>query len=497
MASSTNSHPETSVDNRKEPLRRDRLLTPEPTPAVEDGRVAADLARQAAQTSEPAKTPPSIVVEDHASEDPKQEIQRVLKCNKDSSEEILAVKGDASEEDKLIAWRRLEIRNAALALGVDQTFIDQVMLWDGWEDLEVDDETSSVAPSHESMDEDAIPTLPERLKEFNNRIVAGNQAANSKAEKESERIPDEQWTIPLGFFGPHYRLVQQDYAILQSDPTNREDRRRILTEKEIIDQHVQKYHFPGEWGVLEPDAYLASRAAKPAVGKPAASVADTKRDHMEYPWLTARAADGSLIVGVRRQGREGTQVCVEALEDGGLIRRLESASNVGLLEVERYMETKDHKNLAEGQAKWSSSDRKDFEKLLWVTKSKMQRKNIAAGGKDPPADCCVQFRSQGIQILTVTSLTKVLGKASARAQIKNDPRRRRAMKDAQARASSSGRGGRTRRNSSVSSRTSTSDDNRIDKLESAMAEMSKTMNSMSRMFHDLMKASATTSTPSI
>jgi hypothetical protein len=105
------------------------------------------------------------------------------------------------------------------------------------------------------------------------------------------------------------------------------------------------------------------------------------------------------------------------MEDGRLIRRLKSASIIGLLEVEKYKETEDSKNLAQDQLKWSAANRKDLNELLWVTKSQIQRKNLAAGSKDPPADCFVRFSREGIQILTVTSLTKVLETTSARAQI--------------------------------------------------------------------------------
>ncbi|GKT96932.1 transposase [Colletotrichum tofieldiae] len=179
-----------------------------------------------------------------------------------------------------------------------------------------------------------------------------------------------------------------------------------------------------------------------------------------YPWTTAKAADGSLIIGVRKWGGFGTQVCIETQEtDGRIIRRLESASQVGLPEIRKYWETDGFKNLAEGQSQWSYRDRDDFEELLWVTKSQTKSKNTAANTKDPNADCCVKFHDKGIQILTVTSLNKVLGPSGARAEIEKvckrdnisppwkagyvsqyhdrskiekDPVRRRALEDAQA-----------------------------------------------------------------
>lgn len=153
-----------------------------------------------------------------------------------------------------------------------------------------------------------------------------------------------------------------------------------------------------------------------AAMKTVENVSGTPITSIQYPWRTGKGTSGSLIVGVRRSGR-GTQVCVERQEGGTLIRRLESASEVGLLEVQKYMSTNDFKNLAEGQSLWSNQHRDDFEELLWVTKSQTMLKNTASRRKDPAADCCVKFRENGIHILTITSLSRVLGPTSARSAI--------------------------------------------------------------------------------
>ncbi|KID94658.1 FluG domain-containing protein, partial [Metarhizium majus ARSEF 297] len=162
-----------------------------------------------------------------------------------------------------------------------------------------------------------------------------------------------------------------------------------------------------------------------------------------------------LLKDPKNQGARKNLVTEKVLIDEsliiGLVRRLVSASNVRLLKVEHYKSIAGHKNLADGQSK--------FKELVWVTKSQIQLKNVAANKKDPPTDCCVEFHKKGIHILTVSSLNKVLGLASAKAKIKKvykrdgiptpwkagwvsyysdpakikkDPTRRRAMKDAQA-----------------------------------------------------------------
>ncbi|KAF5707387.1 hypothetical protein FMUND_11145 [Fusarium mundagurra] len=148
-------------------------------------------------------------------------------------------------------------------------------------------------------------------------------------------------------------------------------------------------------------AELATNEAMSLVDA-ANSAVNSSQSPIDYPWTMAGAADGSLIVGVRKQGAFGTQ----------------SASDVGLLKVGRYWKTGGFKNLAEGQSQWSHKDCDDFDQLLWVTKSQTKRKNTAINKKDLNADCCVKFHRKGIQIVAIMSLSKVLGLSSAIAEIK-------------------------------------------------------------------------------
>ena len=108
---------ETSVtahnDTEKDARARGRLLTPEPTPGVEDGRVAADLARKAAAKhnvetpTSPAKPATGTDATEVKLDDVQQEIERVLRCADESYAEILAVSQSSTEEEILAAWRRL------------------------------------------------------------------------------------------------------------------------------------------------------------------------------------------------------------------------------------------------------------------------------------------------------------------------------------------------------------------------------------------------------
>ncbi len=438
-------------------------------------------------------------------------------------------------------------------MGVDRPYIDAVKQWDGAEDLlasgESDVEEDDEGYSRMEEDEVTIPPAPVKeiyeeatpflhqlkedpdnasslseLERLNATIQNGIKFENAKAVDESQLIPESQWLIPVGFFRPHYSQVVASYAILLQNPTNGTARKHVSEEKRLIDKCIQRNHFPAAWAVLSADDYLKANKEPPV---PASPAPDVKSKRISYPWPTADTADGSLIVGIRRQGRWGTQACVERVEGGRIVRRLESASEVGLLEVEKYKDAKGHKNLAEGQSQWSSKDRGDFDEVLWVTKSQTQRKNLAANKKDPSADCCVRFNKKGIQILTLSSLNKVLGAVSARGQIEKvchrdgipppweagnvaeyfDPAkveknsvRRRAMKDEQAEASSKAhrkahrrsRGSSHQRNSAheddVTSEPEVEENGRLGDLEDKVAGLDDKMGEMADMLKKLLQA---------
>jgi hypothetical protein len=104
-------------------------------------------------------------------------------------------------------------------------------------------------------------------------------------------------------------------------------------------------------------------------------------------------------------------------EDGRVVHTLESASRASFSEVEQYQGRKGHKNLAGSQRKLSSKDQIDIAELLWAADSQTQRKS-AGSKRDPSTDCCVRFHTKGLQMLTATSVRRVLGGPSANAQIK-------------------------------------------------------------------------------
>ncbi|KID84384.1 FluG domain-containing protein [Metarhizium guizhouense ARSEF 977] len=436
---------ETSVtahnDTEKDARARGRLLTPEPTPGVEDGRVAADLARKAADThnvetptspAKPAKPATGTDATEVKLDDVQQEIERVLRCADESYAEILAVSQSSTEEEILTAWRRLgcmlhphyfhhndskavykKLRRAARQMGVDQVFIDEVTLWDGEEALPAgdsesdDDDNGKDAQGDVTMAEDEVPKPPDRVKDIyreaipllyklghnpsdkafldqlnglNHRISAGNKTHNkyTTEKRENPKI--------------------SSYYVLLKDPKNEAARKNLVTETVLIDEHVTKHHLPEEWSFDVADDFLKANAADlgPVPANP---------NRIEYPWPTAKAADGFLIIGVRQQGKWGTQVCVETTgEDGGLVRRLEPASSVGLLEVEHYKAMAGHKHLADG-----------LNKVLGPASARAKIETVCERDGIP-----TPWKAGWVSYYNDP------------AKVEKDPTRRRAMKDAQA-----------------------------------------------------------------
>jgi hypothetical protein len=102
MPKKSNKPPKQTQAASEKPNTRARtnLLTPEPSPAVDAERVAADEARKAAEANSKAS-------EKEEPEDPKKELERILGCADDAHVEILGVEPNASEDDVLAAWRHL------------------------------------------------------------------------------------------------------------------------------------------------------------------------------------------------------------------------------------------------------------------------------------------------------------------------------------------------------------------------------------------------------
>ncbi|KJK74196.1 hypothetical protein H634G_10569 [Metarhizium anisopliae BRIP 53293] len=440
MASTAIESPETVEphNGKEKPTQEAGILTPDQTPAPDDARNAAEQARKAAGIEH--------------------EIQRILQSDSDLS--TLGVDQNSTPEDRLHALRTLgckihhehsgygstkerkkeakkalkKLCNAAEKLGVESPYASAVFHWDGKKDLMAEDSDDSgdsdSDDSGDRMDQDSVPEPPESVHEIykkatpfvqqlatdpddkdshngiaalNIEIIKATKEYNElHKDDEAKKVSKNQWEIPLRFFQEHYSLVMANCNILMTDPNNDEARQKAETEAKLISDSVIKYHWPDDWILTVP-------------GKPP-SPSNTNAP-LQYPWPTLPTGDG-IIVGVRERRVGGPQVCVETTTtDGRIIRRLESASDFGLAEVKRYMEIPNYKSLSNAALKFYRKDEADFKQLHWVTMSRIKNKNTATGKKDPPTDCCVEFKSQGLQIITVSNVCNILGRKNGRAAI--------------------------------------------------------------------------------
>ncbi|KAH7304604.1 hypothetical protein B0I35DRAFT_414435 [Stachybotrys elegans] len=358
------------------------LPSPRATPDVDPGRIQAEAARQ--QASEKGEDP----VE--------QEIKRVMLAPKDAYANILAVTDPLNPNEVINQWFYLgcmlhpkfcqkpdaedaykRVRTAAKKMHVDKGSIEQVKAWDGKtilkvqedEEMRSDDDDSSesdddgsgpkqkedtvldpkgkedtVLDPRGTQDEGAI----EEVKKLNS-FIEENHPANKKEPGEKSKAPKKQWQIPLDWFLMQYKDVNEQYDAFVSKP-NDETKKKVESIYNNIHHCIERDHFPQNWGVM----------FKMVV----------------YPWNTGKAADGSMIIGVRRNGA-GHRVCVETKEEGRLIRRIISASKAGFKQVKEYTAT-EYFNLAGQQSKWTYEDRENFEEVLWVTEAQGGIRNAAA-----------------------------------------------------------------------------------------------------------------------
>jgi len=342
--------------------------------------------------------------------------------------------------------------------------INQVNTWDGEDNLIEEDESSMlvdnetpVPPAHilQLFDEATPAIMALQMNVHDKEALRFIKLEISKkiTEKNKEMgFQETGWHIDEAPLITNFTWAQKHFEDLAKDPDNSEPKEALQGIKTVLDKLVKTRHYPESWSIPENFLEIAKTAAKTraqaetdaraeveAARKRAEAEAARKRPEAEnlgkgsnaesadvvntgkavrikYPWQTMKTQHGELIIGLRRRGIIGHQVCVEAEEsDGRIIRKLASGSEVGLLDVAKYKNMDGHKDLAEGQSKWSFEDREDFEELLFVTATK--RKSIYGNNRDPGADCCVRFSTKGIHMLTVSSFCKVLGAKSAKREI--------------------------------------------------------------------------------
>lgn len=302
------------------------------------------------------------------------------------------------------------------------------------------------------------PEADNNLKEINDKIAKATRDYNEAHS--SEQVTEGCWQIAESFWRPAYERMRNSYNLLASDA--KKAKADILEELNVQREYVEKKHLPSEWAKPLPlDGVPIERVLRELnrSGDPVKGKHDAAPGSVKYSWATMELEDGSVIIGWKFAGR-GKRVCIEREEEGRIIRRLEAASDISPSKlVQEYSVMHNSKKLSEGQAKWNKDFREDFLKLHWITRSQTKLRNTAAGRRDPEAYCCVEFKENGVQLLTVSRFESVVGKSDARqhiqyvcqrddfpvpwktgpvatyddaAKLEKDPERRRQMNDMQA-----------------------------------------------------------------
>ncbi|KAK3940950.1 hypothetical protein QBC46DRAFT_363717 [Diplogelasinospora grovesii] len=238
---------------------------------------------------------------------------------------------------------------------MDKDNIAYVMNWDGEDDLNKD----RIRPE----DTDVLKPLKRVIRIYKNVTLS---LKNLSADLNDRMVVTEikgfntdiiDGNLNVGIL-VHFFVPHYRFANTAYDILNNDLINEKATQK--LTHLKAKHHFPKEDDALS-KAVTAVAAAK--------NKTKAKAGRIEYPWTTMEIDNRERIV------------CVETKEeDGRIIRRLESALDVSLREI--------------------------------------KRKNIAANDKNPDVYCYVRFIKKGMNMLTVTSLGKVLGPSSANREIK-------------------------------------------------------------------------------
>ena len=163
--------------------------------------------------------------------------------------------------------------NAAQKKGVDFLEIDEVVHWDGKEDLsKLDDDDGEREGEYEvpsppqfvkTIYEDATEPLSQLALNSNDgdakkTIETINQAimANNTARKMKSTA---LWTIPESFFTPQYSEARKRYDQISANSNDETARKELQTLKGIIDTLIEKHHYLTIWSIPTADDYLKAK----------------------------------------------------------------------------------------------------------------------------------------------------------------------------------------------------------------------------------------------
>ncbi|KKO96716.1 hypothetical protein THAR02_11182 [Trichoderma harzianum] len=401
------------LTSKKKELKR--LKTGLPTPAAslepDDERVKADKERIAKE--EVALKEALTKVNEAADQKTKAAIERIISCPDEAYDDILNIREDVKEEDKKLARDKsfvllgclvhpgytlgdqalnayLKLHVAADRMDLNGSYIEAVKDWDGEEDIinfkddsempDANDNASQVKPELPTWVAEIHGKALEPLKElFGNPNSPGAMSALNEIDQQIEKgvggseSKEEraEWALKPNVFKLYFAELKRLNAISPEDPSHSTTKVRRNVVINLLDTTIKKLlsTTPGDEKQIE----KRNKTCEAIVNlielrnypKDWKYIHELKQ--MDYPWHTVPIGNTtSRIIGVREVGR-GKQVCIEIMEGGCWIRRLEAASETefGTQATEEYFAHENSKNFSKGQSKWSKEDKSAFQKLHW------------------------------------------------------------------------------------------------------------------------------------
>jgi hypothetical protein len=446
------------------------LVTPEATPAVEDGRVVADKARQAAEAA--AETSANG-----------QDLTETANNSGDESDGDLSDYETDSDGDVVPILPEDEMD------GVTET-----------------DEIPLPSKIIRNVYEEATQFLAMLMvKSDNLDALRGLTTLNEKIKQQNEKEenPPDGWTIDVPFFASSFEVARPYYDRLlkrpEGTPVDEEAKEKLEEINNRLREKGAKHHFPANWVISPPteedvakaqaakresveiltqrkaekkakkdkkkvddEAAAVAAAAKKKVDDEAAAVAAgakkkvddeaagvaaaakkkvddeaaavaaaaaaKKFGNIEFPWVTYPLPTGERIIAGRKRTKDdvaGSLCCVELPCTDPTDPTFEFRDDIDIFELQKYFETPGIKLMGETDEKgrpvkvWRKVDRKDFRQFLFCVVGKRERSDLRKRTTPVcPEVLCGVVMADGVTVLNKTGLLNMVGKKAEEGYIR-------------------------------------------------------------------------------
>jgi hypothetical protein len=453
------------------------LVTPQATPAVENGRVDADKARQAAVAAAAAAE---------------------TSANGQDSTETVDDGGDESDSD-LSDYETDSDGDVVPILPEDE--MNDVTGDDGipWPSKLIDGIYQEAAPHLAKLMIDSTDlTALGVLKALNDKI---------KQQNEKEENPPDGWIIDVPFFASNFEMAKPYMDRLlkrgEGEPADEESAKKLDEINATLREMNTKHHYPQDWVITPPseevvakaqaakrgadetltkrkaekkakkkaekaaadkaaadkaavdkaaaDKAAADKAAvdkaaadKAAVDKAAADkaaadkaaadktladkAAARKFGNIEFPWVTYPLPTGERIIAGRQRTKDdvsGSLCCVELPCTDPEDPNFEFRDDIDIIELQKYFATPGIKLMGETDEKgrpvkvWRKVDRKDFREFKFCVVGKRERSDLRTRTKPVcPEVLCGVVMADGFTVLNKTGLLNMVGKKAEEGYIR-------------------------------------------------------------------------------